>query len=296
MGKVLITNKLSKRYGTLEVLKDLSLEVTQGSIFGLLGPNGSGKTTTLGIFLDVIPQNSGTYTWFEQEEPTNKLRKKIGAILETPNFYGYLSAERNLKISADIKGVDYSDIDRVLKIVDLFERRKDKFKTFSLGMKQRLAIGAALLGKPEVLLLDEPTNGLDPQGIAEIRKLILMIASQGITIILASHMLDEVEKICSHVAIIKSGVLLFQGKVDEILGVENLLEVKADNMDELYSALKEYANTIEIKRELDRFVVKLPKEISNGEINQYFFSKGITLTHLVSKKKNLEMQFLEITN
>ena len=296
MEKVLITNKLSKRYGTLEVLKDLSLEVTQGSIFGLLGPNGSGKTTTLGIFLDVIPQNSGTYTWFEQEGPTNKLRKKIGAILETPNFYGYLSAERNLKISADIKGVDYSDIDRVLKIVDLFERRKDKFKTFSLGMKQRLAIGAALLGKPEVLLLDEPTNGLDPQGIAEIRKLIIMIASQGITIILASHMLDEVEKICSHVAIIKSGVLLFQGKVDEILGVENLLEVKADNMDELYSALKEYANTIEIKRELDRFVVKLPKEISNGEINQYFFSKGITLTHLVSKKKNLEMQFLEITN
>jgi len=296
MEKVLITNKLSKRYGTLEVLKDLSLEVTQGSIFGLLGPNGSGKTTTLGIFLDVIPQNSGTYTWFEQEGPTNKLRKKIGAILETPNFYGYLSAERNLKISADIKGVDYSDIDRVLKIVDLFDRRMDKFKTFSLGMKQRLAIGAALLGKPEVLLLDEPTNGLDPQGIAEIRKLILMIASQGITIILASHMLDEVEKICSHVAIIKSGVLLFQGKVDEILGVENLLEVKADNMDELYSALKEYANTIEIKRELDRFVVKLPKEISNGEINQYFFSKGITLTHLVSKKKNLEMQFLEITN
>jgi len=296
MEKVLITNKLSKRYGTLEVLKDLSLEVMRGSIFGLLGPNGSGKTTTLGILLDVIPQNSGTYTWFEKEGPTNKLRKKIGAILETPNFYGYLSAERNLKISADIKGVDHSDIDRVLKIVDLFDRRTDKFKTFSLGMKQRLAIGAALLGKPEVLLLDEPTNGLDPQGIAEIRKLILMIASQGITIILASHMLDEVEKICSHVAIIKSGVLLFQGKVDEILGVENLLEVKADDMDELYRALKEYANIIEIKRELDRFVVKLPKEISNGEINQYFFSKGITLTHLVSKKKNLEMQFLEITN
>lgn len=282
MEKVLITNKLSKRYGTLEVLKDLSLEVTRGSIFGLLGPNGSGKTTTLGILLDVIPQNSGTYTWFGQEGPTNKLRKKIGAILETPNFYGYLSAERNLKISADIKGVDYSDIDRVLKIVDLFDRRKDKFKTFSLGMKQRLAIGAALLGKPEVLLLDEPTNGLDPQGIAEIRNLILMIARQGITIILASHMLDEVEKICSHVAIIKSGVLLFQGKVDEILGVENLLEVKADNMDELYSALKEYANIIEIKRELDRFVVKLPKEISNGEINQYFFSKGIIyITRLI---------------
>ena len=296
MKKVLTTYNLSKQYGTLEVLKNLSLEVTQGSVFGLLGPNGSGKTTTLSILLDVIPQNTGTYNWFEQEESTNVLRKKIGSILETPNFYGYLSAERNLKISADIKNVDHSDIDRVLKIVGLFERKKDKFKTFSLGMKQRLAIGAALLGKPEVLVLDEPTNGLDPQGIAEIRELILMVAEQGVTIILASHMLDEVEKVCSHVAIIKKGSLIVQGKVDEILGDENILELKAENMDELYNGLKEYSIIIDIKKELDKYVIKLPEEISNGEINQYFFNKGIALTHLVSKKKNLEMQFLEITN
>lgn len=296
MTKVLTTQKLSKQYGNRQVLKGLSLEVEQGSVFGLLGPNGSGKTTTLGILLDVIPQNAGTYHWFGQEVPTYEHRKKIGAILETPNFFGYLSAERNLKISSDIKGVDHSDIERVLKIVGLFERRNDKFKTFSLGMKQRLAIGAALLGKPEVLLLDEPTNGLDPQGIAEIRNLILSVAKQGITIILASHMLDEVEKVCSHVAIIKNGTLLVQGKVEEILGDENILELKADNMDELYAALKEYTITIEVKKELNKFVVKFPNTISNGEINQYFFSKGITLTHLVSKKKNLEMQFLEMTN
>lgn len=295
MAKVLIIDKLSKSYGALQVLKELSLEIEQCSIFGILGPNGSGKTTTLGILLDVIPQNSGTYKWFGQE-PSYKLRKKIGAILETPNFYGYLTAERNLKISADIKEVPYSDIERVLKIVNLFERRKDKFKTFSLGMKQRLAIGAALLGKPEVLVLDEPTNGLDPQGIAEIRKLILTVAMQGITVLLASHMLDEVEKLCSHVAIIKNGTLLVQGKVNDILGDEYILELKSANMNELYNAIKENINMIDVTLELDKYVVRLTNDVSIGEINQYFFYKGIVLTHFASKKKNLEMQFLEITN
>jgi ABC-type multidrug transport system ATPase subunit len=295
MTKVLTTDKLSKSYGKLQVLKGLSLEVEQGAVFGILGPNGSGKTTTLGILLEVIPQNSGTFQWFGQD-PSHKLRKKIGAILETPNFYGYLSAERNLKISALIKEVPFSDIERVLKIVDLFERRKDKFKTFSLGMKQRLAIGAALLGNPEVLVLDEPTNGLDPQGIAEIRKLIQLVASEGITVLLASHMLDEVEKLCSHVAIIKKGTLLVQGKVSELLGDEYILELKSDNMNELFSAIKENINMIDVTLESDKYVVKLSKEVSNGDINQYFFNKGIVLTHFASKKKNLEKQFLEITN
>jgi ABC-type multidrug transport system ATPase subunit len=295
MTKVLNTYKLSKKYGSLQVLKDVSLEVEKGSVFGLLGPNGSGKTTTLGILLDVIPQNEGSYEWFEQK-PSHLLRKKIGAILETPNFYGYLSAERNLKIAAEIKEVPYPDIERVLKMVELFDRRKDKFKTFSLGMKQRLSIGAALLGNPEVLLLDEPTNGLDPQGIAEVRNLIVTIARQGITIILASHMLDEVEKVCSHVAIIKKGILLVQGRVDEILGKEQILELKSDNMEELHAALNEYTLIAEVKIELDKFVIKTKAKTSNAEINKYFFTKGIVLTHLASRKKNLEMQFLEITN
>jgi len=295
MAKVLTTDKLSKRYKSLQVLQDLSLEVEQGAIFGLLGPNGSGKTTTLSILLDIIPGNSGTYKWFDQE-PSHILRKKIGSLLETPNFYGYLSAKRNLKISAKIKGVPYSDIDRVLKTVNLFERKEDPFKTFSLGMKQRLAIASALLGSPKVLLLDEPTNGLDPQGIAEIRALILSISKEGVTIIMASHMLDEVEKICSHVAILKKGKLLIQGRVDEIFGDEQLLELKADNMDLLYDALKEYPIISDIKKELETYTVKLSHKTSNGEINEYLFTKGVILTHLVSKKKNLELQFLEITN
>jgi len=295
MEKILSTQKLSKRYGSLQVLKGISLEVEEGSVFGLLGPNGSGKTTTLGILLDIIPQNSGSYNWFGQA-PSHQLRKQIGSLLETPNFFGYLSAERNLKITADIKEVPHTDIDRVLKIVNLYERKKDKFKTYSLGMKQRLALAAALLGQPKVLLLDEPTNGLDPQGIAEIRELILRIAKEGTTIILASHMLDEVEKVCTHMAIIKKGSLIVQGRVDEILGDEFLLELKAEDMIKLGTLLKEYAMVKDIKEELGVYIVKLTENISNAQINEYCFKQGVALTHLMSKKKKLEAQFLEITN
>ena len=245
MTKVLTTDNLSKKYGLLKVLNGVSLSVEKGSIFGILGPNGSGKTTTLSILLDVIPQESGSFQWFE-EAPNYQNRKRIGALLETPNFYPYLSAEKNLQIAAQIKGIPYTEIEGVLKTVGLFERKNDHFETFSLGMKQRLAIASALLGNPEVLLLDEPTNGLDPQGIAEIRNLIQSVAEKGLTIILASHMLDEVEKVCSHVAIIKKGVLLVQGKVDEILSQEPMVELKAENMDALLVALKENPLFIEI--------------------------------------------------
>ena len=295
MTKVLTTDNLSKKYGLLKVLNGVSLSVEKGSIFGILGPNGSGKTTTLSILLDVIPQESGSFQWFE-EAPNYQNRKRIGALLETPNFYPYLSAEKNLQIAAQIKGIPYTEIEGVLKTVGLFERKNDHFETFSLGMKQLLAIASALLGNPEVLLLDEPTNGLDPQGIAEIRNLIQSVAEKGLTIILASHMLDEVEKVCTHVAIIKKGVLLVQGKVDEILSQEPMVELKAENMDALLVALKENPLFIEIKKELDKYVVKLSKSISNAEINQYLFNKGIPLTHLASRKKNLEKQFLELTN
>jgi ABC-2 type transport system ATP-binding protein len=295
MTHVLTTTNLSKKYGSMQVLNNISLAVEKGSVFGLLGPNGSGKTTTLSILLDIIPQDSGTYQWFEKE-PDYRLRKKMGSLLETPNFYGYLSAQKNLQIVADIKQVPYTEIEGVLKIVDLFSRKNDAFKTFSLGMKQRLAIASTLLGHPEILLLDEPTNGLDPQGIAEIRNLILDIANQGITIIVASHMLDEVEKICTHVAIIKKGNLLVQGKVGEILSDEPMVELKSENMEALQNAITNNPIFIETKKEIDKYIVKLSREISNAEINQYFFSKGIALTHLASRKKNLEKQFLEITN
>jgi ABC-2 type transport system ATP-binding protein len=295
MTNILTTTNLSKKYGNRQVLNNVSLSVEKGCIFGLLGPNGSGKTTTLSILLDIIEQDSGTFQWFEQDAHFSQ-RKKMGALLETPNFYGYLSAEKNLQIVADIKQIPHTDIERVLTIVDLHTRKKDAFKTYSLGMKQRLAIASTLLGKPEVLLLDEPTNGLDPQGIAEIRNLILDIASQGISIIVASHMLDEVEKICSHVAIIKNGNLLVQGKVNEILSKEPMVELKAEDMTALQTAITNNPVFFDCKKELDKYVVKLTTEVSNAELNSYFFSIGIPLTHLATKKKNLEKQFLEITN
>ncbi len=299
---ILTTRNLAKRYGNIQALKDLSLTIEQGDVYGILGPNGSGKTTTLGIILDIVAQDSGTYEWFGEHHahgnkiPLHESRKKIGSILETPNFYPYLSAERNLKIAADIKGVSYSDIDRVLQVVDLYDRKKDKFKGYSLGMKQRLAIASALLGNPQVLLLDEPTNGLDPEGIAQVREIIQTVAKENITVILASHVLDEVEKVCSHVAILKKGQLLAQGSVGSILSGHPTMELKADEMFLLEKALYEHPSVVDIKKENELLVVKFDEEVSTAIINKYLFDKGITPTHIASKKQNLEKEFLSIIN
>ena len=295
MSNILTIQNLTKQYGNRVVLNNLSLEIEKGSVYGLLGPNGSGKTTTLSILLDIIPQNAGTYEWFG-ESNNHQARKRIGSLLETPNFYSYLSAERNLMISADIKEIPYSDIERVLKFVSLYDRRKDKFKTFSLGMKQRLAIASALLGNPEILVLDEPTNGLDPKGIYEIRELIFNISNQGITIIIASHILDEIEKVCTEVAIIKDGNLVIKGKVSEILGSERILEVGAANLAALHEALKQLPGIKAIKKELNVLALTLADEANAEDINKILMDKGIIVSHLAYRKKNLEMQFLELTN
>jgi len=293
---VLQTNGLTKRYGNLTALNDFTLNIPKGTVYGILGPNGSGKTTTLAIVLDVLKQNKGTYHWFDETEPNHISRRRIGSILETPNFYPYLSAEKNLKIAADIKKVDKENIDRVLNIVGLAERRTAKYAAFSLGMKQRLSIAAALLGNPEVLLLDEPTNGLDPQGISEIRQLIIDVAQKGTTVIIASHMLDEIEKVCTHVAIIKKGQLLTQGKVDEILSDDNILELKSDDLSKLYLTLKTFDGIKNAEQLPTKVRVTLENEIPAYRVNQFLFENGIVLSHLESKKKSLEMQFLEITN
>ncbi|MEI7662546.1 MAG: ATP-binding cassette domain-containing protein, partial [Bacteroidota bacterium] len=201
MENVLSISSISKRYGKIQAVSDLSLEVKKGQVFGILGPNGSGKTTTLSIILELLKANSGSFKWFGRAA-SKESRKRIGSVIESPNFFPYLSPVVNLKIVADIKDQEYDDIERVLHLTGLYDRRNSKFRTFSFGMKQRLAVASALLGNPDVLILDEPTNGLDPQGIAHIRELILHIAGQGTTIIIASHLLDEVQKICSHVAVL----------------------------------------------------------------------------------------------
>jgi len=294
METVLGINNLSKQYGKLPALSNVSFTIEKQSVFGILGPNGSGKTTTLGIVLGVINSTSGNYTWFDNSMANP--RKKIGAILETPNFYHYLSAYRNLQIAADIKGISYDNIDKVLKIVSLKDRKNHRFSTFSLGMKQRLSIASALLADPEVLILDEPTNGLDPQGIAEIRELIKDISSQGKTIILASHMLDEVEKVCTHVAVLQKGKILTTGRVTDILGTNDIIEVLADDIEKIEMLAKTHPLIKSVsKSNSGKLELSFTSSVSTSQLNEYFYTKGIVLSHLLLRKKTLEAQFLELT-
>ncbi len=297
MQPVLSLNGISKAYGSIKALKGVSFDVPEGSVFGILGPNGSGKTTMLSIILDILKPDTGSFAWFGQPGGPDT-RKKIGSLLETPNFYHYLSAVDNLNITHAISGRgDAADIDRVLEIVKLTERKKSRFSAYSLGMKQRLAIGAALLGDPQVLVFDEPTNGLDPVGIAEIRDLIKELAKRGKTIIMASHLLDEVEKVCSHLAILKKGTLLVSGKVDEVLSNEDIVEVSSNDPDHLRSLLQSYPGYSHIAQ--DGKLVHLFFPVGTAkleEVNRFCFEKGVTLNQLLVKKKSLETKFFELTN
>lgn len=290
---VLSINGLTKRYGSITAVNNLDLEIERGAVFGILGPNGSGKTTTLGVLLDVTRPDKGTFSWFGKP-PDKTLRKKIGAILEVPLFYPYLSGKQNLQMVAKIKDLPGDDIDQALKDVDLYDRRDSRFKTYSLGMKQRLAVAATLIGKPEVLILDEPTNGLDPRGIAEIRNIILNVASQGVTILLASHILDEVQKTCTHMAVLEKGKKLFSGPVNEVLNDAQWVELAADNMAGLQMALKMADFADNIQEEGEMYIVKLKSSITQSELNSFFFNKGIVLSHLALRKKSLEKYFLEL--
>ena len=291
---VLSIQHIAKSYGPVKALKEISFEVPEGCVFGILGPNGSGKTTLLAILLDVLRADSGTFAWFGGKEHADA-RKQIGSLLETPNFYHYLSAVKNLQITAAIKGKSEADIDRVLDIVRLTPRKDSKFSTYSLGMKQRLAIANALLGNPKVLLLDEPTNGLDPEGIAEIRELILELSKQGITIIMASHLLDEVEKVCTHVAVLKQGTLLVTGSVQEAFGTEHLLEVSAPDLSLLQTMANDIPGVKHVSVKGDLLMLSLAEAATAGSVNRFYFDKGIVLTHLNLKKKSLESQFMELT-
>jgi ABC-2 type transport system ATP-binding protein len=262
-------------------------------VFGLLGPNGSGKTTTLGMLLDVITPSEGTYKWFGKA-PSAQSRKNIGAILETPCFYPYLSAVQNLRIIAKIKECSEERIEIVLNEVGLIDRKDDDFTTFSLGMKQRLAIASALLADPEVLILDEPTNGLDPQGIVEIREIITQIATSGKTIILASHLLDEVQKVCSDFCVLKKGKMLYQGSVDEALSEQKTIEVAHDNMDELEQSLNKVTGIIKTERTVKHFNLTVESSLSTTSLNQQLHAMNMNASHLLKRGGSLEKQFLKI--
>ena len=297
METILSLKNLDKKFGRVHAVNNLSFDIQKGNVYGILGPNGSGKSTTLGIILNVVNKTSGEFSWFDGNLSTHQALKKVGAIIERPNFYPYMTAIQNLSLICKIKDISTEKINEKLKIVNLFERRNSKFKTYSLGMKQRLAIASALLNNPEILILDEPTNGLDPQGIHEIREIIQKIAKNGTTILLASHLLDEVEKVCSHVVVIREGVKLYSGRVDEMSASHGLFELNTNEpKNKLISILNNNSNIGSVKEEGDLIVAHLTKEMEASEINNYLFKNGITVSHLVKRKPSLEEQFLDLTN
>jgi len=293
---ILTVNNLHKNYGAIKALKGISFSVPKGSVFGILGPNGSGKTTLLGIIMNVLIPSGGSYELFD-ETPNDDHRKQMGTLLETPNFYPYLSALQNLRIAASIKQHGEEDIDNVLEIVNLTNRKKSAFNTYSLGMKQRLAIASTLLGNPDVLVFDEPTNGLDPVGIAEIRALIKKLSKQGKTIIMASHLLDEVEKVCTHVAILKQGHLVTSGNVDEIFVHEDVVEIGASDTELLHTILSVMNGYTKLLQDENYFhLYYISGHAKLDEINKFCFENGITLSHLQLKRKSLESKFFALTS
>jgi ABC-2 type transport system ATP-binding protein len=289
---------MTKFYGRIRALHDVSFDVPEGSVFGILGPNGSGKTTMLGVIMDILKASSGNYLW-KGRPGSAKMRQQIGTLLETPNFYHYLSGLKNLRIAAEIKQRGLKDIERVLQLVNLWQRKDSKFNTYSLGMKQRLAIASTLLGDPEILVFDEPTNGLDPAGIAEIRELIRELNRQGKTIIMASHILDEVEKVCTHVAIIQKGELKASGSVKDILDTkqveEIVIELAADDLHALRDIIEQMVGLSEITTVDHHLQVAFTHGITPKDVNRFCFEKGIVLSKLNVKRRSLETTFLEIT-
>jgi ABC-2 type transport system ATP-binding protein len=293
---ILTINNLTKKFGYLTAVKDLSFTINKGNVYGILGPNGSGKSTTLGIVLNVVNKTEGNFLWFDGNTSTHDALKKVGAIIERPNFYPYMTASQNLKLVCKIKDVNYEKIDEKLEIVGLLDRKNSKFKTYSLGMKQRLAIASALLNDPEILILDEPTNGLDPQGIHQIREIIKEIATKGTTILLASHLLDEVEKVCSHVVVLRKGEKLYSGRVDEMISSHGFFELKTNKKEELISFLENDAAFGKVKVEEGLITAFLNEPMSSESFNKQLFDKDIILTHLVQRKESLEEQFLQLTD
>jgi ABC-2 type transport system ATP-binding protein len=297
LEKILTVNNLTKKFGYLTAVRDLSFSIEKGNVYGILGPNGSGKSTTLGVVLNVVNRTSGEFSWFNGNTSTHEALKKVGAIIERPNFYPYMTAIQNLKLVCKIKEVSDEKIEEKLELVGLLDRKNSKFRTYSLGMKQRLAIASALLNDPEILILDEPTNGLDPQGIHQIREIIKKVASQGTTILLASHLLDEVEKVCSHVVILRKGQKLYSGRVDGLMASYGFFELKSGTTDSLLAFLRNNKSFSKVITNENGIITAFLSEEMNSEVlNRSLMEKGIILSHLVKRKESLEEQFLALTN
>jgi ABC-2 type transport system ATP-binding protein len=292
---VIRTYDLSKRYRATTAVDQISFRVEPGQVFGFLGPNGAGKTTTIGLLLGIITPTAGSFELFGggSAADLHAARRRIGATLETPNFYPYLSGRDNLRIVANVKRQDGAEIERVLDLVGLGRRARQKFKTYSIGMKQRLALAATMLGDPELIVLDEPANGLDPEGMREIREIIRDLGERGKTIFLSSHLLWEVERTCSHVAIIQHGRIVHQASVADVTS-HGVAGLRATDLEALQAAVAEYPATRWVRQRGDRLVA----ELDDGDLaalNAWLAGRSIHVSHLALESRSLEDVFMEAT-
>ena len=294
---VIRTDGLTKRYGDILAVDDLSLEVPRGQVFGLLGPKGSGKTTTMGMLLGLVRPTMGSFSLFGGSTSHQNALHRVGAIVETPSFYPYLSGRDNLAYYQGITGRgNRKELDDLLSKVGLADRAKSRFRTYSLGMKQRLGLAYALLGDPELLFLDEPTNGMDPAGMAEVREMIRGLSTGGHTVLLSSHLLHEVEQVCDSVAILSKGRLIAQGKVADLVHTRAGERVRLRTTDngkavEVLSAL-EWVGDVRIDGE--SVVVAAPSERSS-ELSAALGRAEVYVTEMAADEMSLEQYFLEIT-
>lgn len=298
MTNIIQTEALNYFFGKQQTLHNLNLEVPVGSIYGFLGPNGAGKTTTLRLILGLLKNQEGRIEIFGQELYSNRLAilQKIGSLIEQPSLYGHLTAAENLAIYRRVYGVDRSRINEVLKLVGLEHTHNKKAKQFSLGMKQRLSIAVALLHNPPLLILDEPTNGLDPNGIIETRELIKTLNREyGVTIIVSSHLLAEIEKIATHVGIIHKGRLLSQGTLDELNKLkkaQSVLELATSDNDRACQLLQKEHPVEKVNGHL---VLPYTSKEAVGAINKMLVSNSVDVYHLHAPQSNLEQLFIDIT-
>ena len=293
---VIETAGLTKRFPAVLAVDRVSLTVEQGQVFGFLGPNGSGKTTTIGMLMGIIKPTAGSFRLFGAGAPRDLLaaRARVGATLETPNFYPYLSGRDNLRIAAAIKGIGKARIEECLDIVGLRGRGKHRFRTYSLGMKQRLALAATMLNDPELIVLDEPANGLDPKGMKEVRDIIRLLAERGKTIFLSSHLLWEVERTCTHVSIVRKGRVVGTGTVAEIVGGDVTAVVRAEDDEALRAALEAFPEATSVRASDEGLVVALASD-DLAALNRYLAGQGIYVSHLARRHRSLEDAFMDLT-
>lgn len=293
---VIETSGLTKHFGDTVAVDGISVTVRRGQVFGFLGPNGSGKTTTIGMLLGILTPTAGGFRLLGHgaDEGLHEARRRVGATLEQPNFYPYLTGRENLTLVGNVKGASSGEVDEALDLVGLGRRAEEKFKKYSLGMRQRLALAATMLGDPELVILDEPANGLDPEGMREIREIIGRMAGRGKTIFLSSHLLWEVERTCTHVAIIKQGRLICQGSVAEITEGTVVVSMEASDPDRLLGEAEAYPGTVAARREEGAVVAELESD-DLAALNRFLAERGVHLSHLSRRQRSLEDVFMEVT-